>query len=333
MAAYLGRRFVGSIPVILLITLLVFSLLHAAPGDPAALLLPESATDADIAAARVRWGLDQPLYIQYGHFLANTLQGDLGTSFRFSEPVRQLIAERLPATVELTVLAMLIALAIAIPIGTVAGASPNSWRDNAGTTLGLFGISVPSFWSGIMLILVFAGILHVVPSAGRSTYGVAGPSITGFYVLDSLLTGNLAGVGDALSHLAMPALALGAGLAGITMRITRSSVLEAGREDFVVVARAKGLIQRTVLRRHVLRNALLPVVTIVGLEFGEILANTVIVETVFAWPGMGSLLVTGVGSRDYPLVTGLVLLYAIIFVLINLAVDGLYAVIDPRIRY
>jgi peptide/nickel transport system permease protein len=333
MAGYLARRFVGSVPVILLITLLVFLLLHAAPGDPAALLLPESATDADIAAARVRWGLDQPLYVQYGHFLANTLQGDLGTSFRFSEPVRQLIAERFPATVELTVLAMLIALAIAIPIGTVAGASPNSWRDNAGTTLGLFGISVPSFWSGIMLILVFAGILHVVPSAGRSTYGVAGPSITGFYVVDSLLTGNLPGIADAFSHLAMPALALGAGLAGITMRITRSSVLEAGREDFVVVARAKGLIQRTVLRRHVLRNALIPVVTIVGLEFGEILANTVIVETVFAWPGMGSLLVTGVGSRDYPLVTGLVLLYAIIFVLINLAVDGLYAAIDPRIKY
>ena len=333
MGTYLARRFVGSVPVILLITLLVFSLLHAAPGDPAALLLPESATDADIAAARVRWGLDQPLYIQYGHFLANTLQGDLGTSFRFSEPVRQLVAERFPATVELTLLAMLISLAIAVPIGTLAGARPNSWTDNAGTTLGLFGISVPSFWSGIMLILIFAGMLHVVPSAGRSTYGVAGPSITGFYVLDSLLTGNLAALGDAIGHLALPALALGAGLAGITMRITRSSVLEAGREDFVVVARAKGLVQGTVLRRHVLRNALIPVVTIVGLEFGEILANSVIVETVFAWPGVGSLLITGVSSRDYPLVTGLVLLYAIIFVVINLAVDALYAVIDPRIRY
>src|SRR5919199_2202501 len=333
MAAYLGRRFLGSVPVIVLITLLVFSLLHAAPGDPAALLLPETATDADIAAARVRWGLDQPLYLQYGHFLANTLQGDLGTSFRFSEPVRQLIAERFPATVELTVLAMLIALTIAIPLGTLAGARPNSWTDNAGTTAGLFGISVPSFWSGIMLILLFAGILHVVPSAGRSTYGVAGQTVTGFYVLDSVLTGNPDGVRDALAHLALPALALGAGLAGIAMRITRSAVLEASREDFVVVARAKGLVQRAVLRRHVLRNALIPVVTIVGLEFGEILANSVIVETVFAWPGVGSLLITGVGSRDYPLVTGLVLLYATAFVLINLCVDGLYAIIDPRIRY
>src|SRR5919202_2728592 len=197
MASYLARRFVGSVPVILLITLLVFSLLHLAPGDPAALLLPESATDADIAAARVRWGLDQPLYLQYGHFLANTLQGDLGTSFRFSEPVRQLIAERFPATLELTLLAMLISLAIAIPIGTLAGARPNSWSDNAGTTLGLFGISVPSFWSGIMLILVFAGILHVVPSAGRSTYGVAGPTVTRLFLLGRLLAGNLAGVGDA----------------------------------------------------------------------------------------------------------------------------------------
>jgi peptide/nickel transport system permease protein len=330
---YLARRFAGSIPVVLLITLLVFTLLHAAPGDPAALLLPESATEADIAAARTRWGLDQPLYLQYAHFLANTLQGDLGTSFRFSEPVRQLIAERFPATVELTVLATLISLTIAVPLGTLAGARPNSWTDNAGTTAGLFGISVPSFWSGIMLILLFAGILHVVPSAGRSTYGVAGQTVTGFYLLDSVLTGNPDGVRDALAHLALPALALGAGLAGIAMRITRSAVLEASREDFVVVARAKGLMQRAVLRRHVLRNALIPVVTIVGLEFGEILANSVIVETVFAWPGVGNLLITGVGSRDYPLVTGLVLLYALLFVIINLAVDGLYAVIDPRIRY
>jgi peptide/nickel transport system permease protein len=330
---YLARRFLGSIPVIVLITMLVFGLLHAAPGDPASLLLPESATDADIAAARARWGLDQPVYLQYVHFLANTLQGDLGTSFRFAEPVRHLIAQRFPATIELTVLATLIAVTIAIPLGTLAGARPNSWTDNVGTTAGLFGISVPSFWSAIMLILVFAGILHVVPSAGRSTYGVAGDTVTGYYVLDSLLTGNLAGVGDAFSHLAMPALALGAGLAGIAMRITRSAVLEASREDYVVVARAKGLIQRAVLRRHVLRNALIPVVTIVGLEFGEILANSVIIETVFAWPGVGSLLITGVGSRDYPLVTGLVLLYATAFVVINLFVDGLYAIIDPRIRY
>ena len=333
MSTYLARRFAGSIPVLVLITMLVFGLLHAAPGDPAALLLPETATDADVAAARARWGLDQPVYVQYGHFLLNILQGDLGTSFRFSEPVRQVIAQRFPATVELTLLATLIAVAIAIPIGTLAGARPNSWTDNVGTTAGLFGISVPSFWSGIMLILVFAGILHLVPSAGRSTYGVAGQTITGLYVLDSVLDGNVAGLGDALAHLALPALALGAGLAGIAMRITRSAVLEASREDYVVVARAKGLVQRAVLWRHVLRNALIPVVTIVGLEFGEILANSVIVETVFAWPGVGSLLITGVGSRDYPLVTGLVLLYATAFVLINLCVDGLYAVIDPRIRY
>jgi peptide/nickel transport system permease protein len=333
MTLYLARRFLGSIPVLVLITMLIFGLLHAAPGDPAALLLPESATDADVAAARERWGLDQPVYAQYVRFLVNTLQGDLGTSFRYSEPVRNLIAQRFPATIELTVLATLIAVAIAIPLGTLAGARPNSWTDNVGTTAGLFGISVPSFWSGIMLILVFAGILHVVPSAGRSTYGLAGEPVTGFYVLDCLLTGNLAALGDAFAHLALPGLALGAGLAGIAMRITRSAVLEASREDYVVVARAKGLVQRAVLRRHVLRNALIPVVTIVGLEFGEILANSVIVETVFAWPGVGSLLIAGVGSRDYPLVTGLVLLYASAFVLINLFVDALYAVIDPRIRY
>ncbi len=333
MTAYLIHRAIGSIPVILLITMLVFSLLHLAPGDPATLLLPEGATDEDVALARQRWGLDQPLWVQYGRFLGNAVQGDLGRSFKFAEPVTDLISQRLPATIEMAVFAIVVAVTIAIPLGVLTGARPNTRTDTFGTMLGLFGISMPSFWFGIMLILLFAGILHLLPSAGRSTYEVAGPQITGFYLLDSVLQGNPAGVVDGLKHMLLPALALGAGLAGILMRMTRSAVLEVTREDFVQVARAKGLMNRVVLWRHVLRNALLPIVTVLGLEIGQLLSGSIITETVFAWPGTGSLLITGVSSRDYPLVTGLVLVYALAFVLINLLIDVLYAVIDPRIRY
>lgn len=333
MTIYLLRRLLGTIPVLLLVTLLVYGLLHLAPGDPATLLLPESATDADVAEAKARWGLDQPFYVQYFYFLANALRGDLGRSFRFAQPVSELIASRLPATVELAFFAIVIAIAIAVPLGVFAGARPDSATDNVGTMFGLFGISMPNFWFGIMLILVFAGTLHLFPSAGRSEYGIAGRTITGFYLVDSVLVGNWAGLVDGIKHVILPALTLGTALAGILMRITRSSVLEITREDYVLVARAKGLMNRVVLWRHVLRNAMIPIVTVVGLELGTLLSGSIIVETVFAWPGIGNLLITGVTSRDYPLVTGIVLMYTVAFVTINLAIDAIYAVADPRIRF
>ncbi|MBI4528627.1 MAG: ABC transporter permease [Deltaproteobacteria bacterium] len=333
MTNYLVRRLTGTIPVLLLITLLVFLLLHAAPGDPASLLLSDQTSEADIIEARHRWGLDQPVYIQYLKFITVAFTGDLGKSFRFAQPVSELIAMRLPATIELATFAILIAVSIAIPLGVWAAARPNSWTDNLGTSLGLFGISMPSFWLGIMLILLCAGTFHILPSAGRSTYGVAGPQDTGFYFLSGLLRGNWASVRDAFVHMILPGLALGANMVGILMRITRSSVLEVLQEDYVVTARAKGLHERGVLWRHGLRNALIPIVTVVGLELGTLLSGSIIVETVFAWPGLGSLLITGVTSRDYPLVTGLVLMYTGTFVTINLIIDALYALIDPRIRY
>ncbi len=333
MTTYLLRRLLGTVPVMALITLLVFLLLKAAPGDPARLLLSEEPSPEDVAAAMRRWGLDQPLHIQYLRFLSSAVTGDLGKSFKFAQPVTEVIAQRLPATLELATFALLISVGLAIPLGVWAGARPNSWADNLGTTVGLFGISMPNFWFGIILILFFAGILHLLPTAGRSTYGVAGPQQTGFYFLDSALQGNWAALGDAFRHVALPALALGTALMGILMRITRSAVLEVTREDYVMVARAKGLVDRVVLWRHVLRNALIPIITVVGLELGTLLSGSIIIETVFAWPGIGSLLITGINSRDYPLVTGLVLMYATAFVLINLAIDALYAVVDPRIRY
>jgi peptide/nickel transport system permease protein len=272
------------------------------------------------------------VWVQYLRFLRNAITGNLGRSFRYARPVADLIAERLPATIELSVIAMTIALVIAIPVGVLAGSRPDSTADNVGSTFGLFGISMPSFWFGIMLILVFAGLFHLLPSSGRSAYGVAGQTLTGFYIFDSLVSGNWAGVGDALQHVFLPALTLGCGMEGIIMRLTRSSVVEASRDDHVMVARAKGLVQRVVLRRHVLRSALIPVVTIAGLELGRILSESVITETVFAWPGVGNLLISAVSARDYPLVTGIVLMFAATFVILNLAVDLVYAVADPRIR-
>jgi len=333
MASYFAQRLAGTIPVLLLISLLVFLLIHAAPGDPTLMLLGEETNAAEVARAKERWGLDQPLYIQYLKFLKSAVAGDFGRSFKYTEPVIRVIITRLPATIELATFAIIIATVLAIPLGVWAGSRPNSWIDNLGTTFGLFGISMPSFWLAIMLILLLAGVLNILPTSGRSTYGIAGPEQTGFYILDSLLQKNGRAVWDALTHICLPALALGVNMLGILMRVTRSSILEVMTEDYIQTARAKGLRGNKVVWRHVARNALIAVITVVGLELGTLLSGSIIVETVFAWPGSGSLLITALNARDYPLVTGVVMTYTTAFVTINLIIDGLYAVIDPRIRY
>jgi peptide/nickel transport system permease protein len=333
MLKYLARRVVGTIPVLILISLLVFTLIHAAPGDPADLLLPEDASDQDIAVARERWGLDQPIWVQYWKFLVAALHGDLGTSFRFADPVVSVIGERLPATIELALLSIVIAMVIAIPLGVWAGGRPNSWIDNLGSLVGFFGISMPNFWFGIVLILLFSGLLTWLPSSGRDTYGVAGQSFTGFYLLDSVLKGSWPELKDGLVHIALPAVALGTNMMGMLMRVTRSSVIEVMDEDYITTARAKGTTEHGVLWHHAVRNALIPIITVVGLELGTLLSGSIIVETVFSWPGTGQLLITAINARDYPLVTGTVLTYTVAFVIINLVVDMLYAIADPRIRF
>jgi len=333
MASYFAQRLAGTIPVLLLISLLVFLLIHAAPGDPTLMLLGEETNAAEVARAKERWGLDQPLYVQYVKFLKSAAAGDFGKSFKYAEPVANVIKTRLPATIELAVCAIIIATLLAIPLGVWAGSKPNSWVDNLGTTFGLFGISMPSFWLAIMLILLLAGVLNLLPTSGRSTYGIAGPQQTGFYVFDSVMQKNWRAVWDALTHIFLPALALGVNMLGILMRVTRSAILESMNDEYVVTARAKGLAESNVVWRHVTRNALIPVITVVGLELGTLLSGSIIVETVFAWPGSGSLLITALNARDYPLVTGLVMTYTAAFVTINLFIDGLYAIVDPRIRY
>jgi peptide/nickel transport system permease protein len=333
MASYFTQRLGGTIPVLLLISLLVFLLIHAAPGDPTLMLLGEETNAAEVARAKERWGLDQPLYIQYVKFIKSAAVGDFGKSFKYAEPVVNVIKTRLPATIELAIFAIIIATLLAIPLGVWAGSRPNSWVDNLGTTFGLFGISMPSFWLAIMLILFLAGVLNLLPTSGRSTYGIAGPEQTGFYIFDSLMQKNWRAVWDALTHIFLPALALGVNMLGILMRVTRSAILESMNDEYVVTARAKGLAEANVVWRHVTRNALIPVITVVGLELGTLLSGSIIVETVFAWPGSGSLLITALNARDYPLVTGLVMTYTAAFVAINLIIDALYAIVDPRIRY
>src|SRR5215204_4924608 len=257
MTSYLFQRIAGTIPVLLLISLLVFLLIHAAPGDPTLLLLGEETNTAEVAKAKERWGLDQPIYVQYWKFLKSAAAGDFGKLFKYAEPVISVIKSRLPATIELACFAIAIATFLAIPLGVWAGSRPNSWIDNLGTTFGLFGISMPSFWLAIMLILLLAGVLNILPTSGRSTYGVAGPEQTGFYILDSVLQQNWQAAWDALRHILLPALALGVNMLGILMRVTRSAILEVMNEDYVRTARAKGLREKKIVWRHVSSNALI----------------------------------------------------------------------------
>ncbi len=331
-AGQFARRALGVLPVVALVALLVFLLIHAVPGDPAELLSPEDATKADIERLRVQLGLDQSLAMQFWLFMRHALTGDFGLSFKYGEPVGGVIASHLPATLELALAASLIAVAIGVPLGIWAGSRPNSWLDNLASMVGFFGISVPGFWMGIMLILVVAGSLHWLPSSGRTEIGLDARAITGFLLLDTLLRGDAAGFASTLRHLALPALTLGINMVGIIMRVTRSAVIETMHEDYVRTARATGQTERRVLWRHVLRNALVVIVTVVGLELGTLLSGSIIVETVFVWPGTGSLLIEALQGRDYPLLIGLVMVYTVLFVLLNLVIDLSYALIDPRIR-
>jgi peptide/nickel transport system permease protein len=332
MLSYTLRRIVAVVPVVLVVISIVFLLIHMAPGDPLSLLLSEEASEEIIQAVRQKWGLDQPLWVQYLNYLTIIFKGDLGISLKYGDPVLTVILSRLPATIELAIAAMLIAIVIAVPLGLWAGSRPNSWIDNIGSTFGFTGISMPSFWLGIMLILLFSGVLNLLPSSGRDEFGVADDPITGLYLLDSLLRLDSKQVRDAIVHLIMPAAALGINMVGMLMRVTRSSIIDVMHEDYITTARAKGATERQVLWKHGFKNAFIPVLTVVGLELGALLSGSIIIETVFAWPGIGSLLISAINSRDYPLVIGTILTYTLAFVVINFVIDVVYPLVDPRIR-
>ena len=313
MRRYVLRRAAQSLLVLVGVSVLVFGLVHLVPGDPVRLALGTRFDPETYAALRERAGLDQPLVVQYFSWAGGALTGDLGVSFRSGDPVTLLILERLPATIALAFAAVVVALAIAVPLGTLSGLRPRSPVDAGATLLSQLGISIPDFWMGIVLILVLAGSLGWFPAGG--------------YV--PLTEDPIAWA----HHLVLPAVTVGVVSGAVLTRFVRSSVLEALGQDHVRTARAKGLPARAVLRWHVLRNALVPLVTVTGVQLAYLLSGVVIVEIVFAWPGLGQLALQAVQARDYPVLQGAVLLFAAIFLLVNLAVDLLYARLDPRIGY
>jgi peptide/nickel transport system permease protein len=332
MGQYAVRRVIGGIPIILIILLVVFFLVRLVPGSPINALLPDGATPQQVQQLTAQLGLNQPIYVQFGKYLVNAVQLNFGTSILYSEPVRTLIGQRLPATFELAIAASIVAVALGVPLGILSARWHGRWADRVATAVGLIGISAPPFWIGLLLIIYVAGGTHAFPTGGQLPSTLVDPGPTNFVLLDMLLHGNLSGAGTTLQYLALPAVTLGAAMAGLLVRMTRSSLLEVAGEDFVRTARAKGAAERRVVLRHSLRNALMPIVTIFGLEVANVLAGSIIVETVFAWPGMGNLLVGAVNGRDYPVVEGVVLVYAVIFVVMNLIVDLSYHKLDPRIR-
>jgi ABC-type dipeptide/oligopeptide/nickel transport system permease component len=329
----LSRRILGAIPVLLGISFLVFMLMHIAPGDPVSLLLGDDATPADVEQLRRELGLDKPLLVQYWDFLSRAVRGDFGRSLKFNEPVMKLVFERLPATIELAFISLIVAIIIAVPLGVYSAIKHNSLFDHAGMSVALIGVSLPNFWLGIMLIYFLGGQLNLLPVAGRIEYGIDVKPITHLYLIDSLITGNFTAFWSALQHLLMPAFTLGTSLAAIVTRISRSSVLEVMRQDFITTARAKGLTEKAVIWRHILRNAMITIVTILGLQLGALLNGSVITETVFSFPGIGELLIQSISARDYKLTQVLILFFAVIYFVVNLLTDFLYSWIDPRIKF
>lgn len=352
MTRYIVRRTLGLIPVLVGISLLVFTLMRIIPADPALLILGERSTPEARARLQEQLGLNAPLFFnleavrdtgnpaslfdaQYFDFVGGALRGDLGTSYFTRIDVRDGLAERFPATFELAVAAMLFALVIGIPAGVLAALNRGRAADTLFMIGALSGVSFPVFWLAIILIYIFAVNLGWLPPSGRLDVSLTFDfePITGFYVLDGLLRGRPAVSWDAIKHLILPAIALGTIPLAIVVRMTRSAMLEVLGQDYVRTARAKGLRPRLVVNKHALRNALLPVVTVVGLSFGALLSGAILTETVFSWPGIGKWIYDAISSRDYPIIQGGVLFVAFVFVVINLLVDLSYALIDPRIQY
>ena len=336
MLRFLVRRLLLLVPILLGVSLLIFFWIRALPGGPAEALLGERSTPQLVAAYRHQYGLDKPLPVQYWRYLRTTLYDrDLGVSSTTHRNVTEEIRLRFPATVELTLAAILFAMSVGIPLGFFAAKRYGGFFDHASLFLSLIGISIPIFFLAIILKYIFAVRLAWLPSVGRidllRSFDVKHP--TNFYVLDAILTRDWSTLVDVLKHLVLPAIALGSIPLAIIARITRAAVLDVQNEDYVRTARAKGLAPSVVDRRHILRNALLPVTTIIGLQVGLLLSGAVLTETVFAFPGMGSWLAGAIFTRDYPVLQGGILFLAVVFVLVNLVVDISYAIINPRIRY
>ena len=330
---YAARRLFQLVPVLLGVSVLVFGGMHSIPGDVAQLLLGEKGTEADLQRLRHQLGLDRPLYVQYLRFLGDALRGDFGDSIRTRQPVIWEIGQALPVTIELSLAALAFAVLAGLCIGVLTARRPHSPLDTGAMVFVLVGVSMPIFWTGILLLLVFGGMLGWLPLGGVIDSALTVKRVTGLPLTDALLASDWVATRSVLAHLVLPAVALGATAMATIARMARSTMLDVLGLDYVRTARAKGVAEGQVVRRHALWNALLPVVTLIGLQLGLLLSGAVLTETIFALPGLGRLTITSVLARDYPVVQGVVLIGAAIFVLANLLVDLLYAWLDPRIRY
>lgn len=333
MFAYSIRRIFSLIPVLLGLSLIVFFMIRAIPGDPAQVILGQLATKEAIADLTRELGLDQPWYVQYFTYLGGLLTGDLGESLRTKSAISTEIWPYLAATMELSFVAMLIAIIIGVNAGIVSAWFQNSWFDYGAMVLALVGVSMPIFWLGLMEQWLFAINLDILPTSGREEVRNPVEAITNFYIIDALIQGRTDQFVDVLKHLVLPAMALATIPMAIIARITRSTMLEVMRSDFIRTARAKGLSMFWVVYKHSLKNAIIPVLTIIGLQTGLLLGGAILTETIFSWPGIGRYIYEAINYRDYPVIQSGILIIALIFVLINLVVDLLYAAIDPRIKY
>lgn len=315
------------------VSIIAFVILRVIPGNPIVMMLPPQATQQDILELKAQYGLDKPIPVQYGIWLMNVAQGDFGVSIHMKQDVMELIMERLPATLELVITATFIALVLGIFIGTISIMKKETIVDRMGSALAVLGLSIPDFLWGLLFIIFFGVFWHVLPISGRiaSTYTLK--TITGFFLVDSLLKVDFKGFYSAFLHLILPAFSLALPLMAIVIRVIKSSLLEVVKEDYILLARVKGLSERVVIFLHALRNALIPTTTIVGVQFGFLMGGTVLVEIIYSWPGLGKMAVTAIITRDLPLIQGVVLVLAFIFVIVNLIVDLLYTFMNPKIRY
>ena len=349
MGRYIIRRLISVLPTLIGVTFVIFMFQRLIPGDPAVAMLGEHATEENVARIREQFGLNRPIFLdrdalaqgdlagffdsQYIRYLGRLLRLDLGDSIHRRIPVAETLALRFPATFELALLSMLFAILIGIPVGIASASRRNSVLDGVTMVGSLVGVSMPIFWLGLMEIMLFAVFLKWLPAGGRLGTGIEVETITNFILLDSLITGNTPAFIDALQHIIMPAVALATIPTAIIARMTRSSMLDVLQEDYIRTAKAKGLVERVVLFKHALKNAFLPVITIIGIQAGTLLAGAVLTETIFSWPGIGKWVYDSILARDYPIVQGATLLIAIIFMVANLLVDLSYALLDPRIHY
>ena len=333
MRRYAIRRGLTIVPVLLGVSLLVFSFIHLIPGDPALTMLGERATPEKVAEVRARLGLDRPIWQQYVLYIGKALRGDLGVSIIRGDPVASDLLRRFPATVELATASMVVAIALGIPIGVASAVWRNSLLDSLARLGALTGVSMPIFWLGLVLAWFFGVQLRILPTGFRLSSGTAFVPWTNFVILDALLQGDGPALADAVRHLILPALALATIPLAVIARMTRASMLEVLSREYIRTAEAKGLSRRVVILRHALRNALLPVLTVVGLQVGRLLAGAILTETIFSWPGIGLWVYESIESRDYAIVQGVTLFIAVIVVGVNLLTDVLYAAVDPRIKY